>query len=464
MSNIILPHDITAESGVIATLIMNPEMHMAYENLQPTHFHKPEYQAMFWCITDLYRNGVDKIDKYNLVLKIAERKGLQNRIDRVGGDSFIEQQLDNAPYVARDTIEEYRMVARKVFECHLRREIYTDVKTFERQLLDEESDLNELNNTIIDKLGSSAEKLLTDKETVLYSQKIDSILEENRKKREENANGMIGIMPAWKELGEYVTYEKGELYIVGARMKSGKSLWLTTEAIHKAKMGLRIMFSDSEMSDSKFTLRVLSIISGIPIEDIKRERISDYNEQKYLDAIHFLKHAELHHEYMPIVDKNTLKMKCKIIKNKFQGLDMLVHDYLKSTKVTDASQKSAELGDFANTLKNNICGDMNLIGLSAVQMNRGNEIANSDEIARYTSYILGFAKKNKEQIMDEGYECGNRRLWIPVGRDGGELEYDDGIDMYIDDRKDHTNLRLLIANKQHTTEAVPEFMRDEDDE
>ena len=262
-------------------------------------------------------------------------------------------------------------------------------------------------------------------------------------------------------MGDYFTYERGELYVLSARMKAGKSLWLTTEGIHKAKQGLRILMSDSEMSDEKFTLRVLSIISGIPIEDIKSGKISNHNEQKYLDAIHFLKHAELHHEYMPILDKNTLKMKAKIIKNKFNGLDMIIHDYIKSTKVSGASEKSAELGDTTNFIKNNICGDMNLIGLSAVQMNRGNEIANSDEIARYASYIFGFAKKDREEILDEGAECGNRRFWIPVGRDGGELDYEDGIDMYIDDRKETTNLRLLIANKQHTTDSVPDFMKEE---
>ena len=96
--------------------------------------------------------------------------------------------------------------------------------------------------------------------------------------------------------------------------------------------------------------------------------------------------------------------------------------------------------------------------LTAVQSNRANEVASSDEIARYLSCIMSFAKKEKEEIMEHGNSCGNRKLWIEVSRDGGEIPEEDALDFYIDDTKE-TNLRLLEANEQHIN-VQPNFMNE----
>ena len=454
----ILPNDITAESGVIATLIENPQMFLAYDMLQPRHFYNQEYSAMYWAITELYKEGVTTIDKYNLVVKISSTKATQKMIDKVGGDKFLETQLENAHILSRDTEEEYTIIARKVVECAFRRDTYTNLTKYSNKILDTENDLNELNGEILTGIGNCAEAFLSNQEALLYSEKLDDIEAEINRKRKESENGIFGIKPAWDILSNYITYEKGEAYAVKARLKSGKSLWLATEAIDKAKKGYSVLFTSTEMSDEKTTLRLLAMISGLPIEAIKNGKYNEYDkgEQRYRDAWYLLKNVKMHHEYHYNWDNQSLLMKAKIIKNKFGSLDFHIHDYLKSTTVSDASKKSAELGDKANFFKNNICGNLNVVGLTAVQSNRSNEVASSDEVARYLSCIMDFSKKEKETILDHGTECGNRQLYIEVSRDGGEIDKDDALDFYIDESKE-TNLRLLEANQQHTN-IQPSFM------
>jgi len=457
---IILPNDITAESGVIATLIEYPQMFLAYDMLQPRHFYNQEYSAMYWAITELYKEGVTTIDKYNLVIKISSTKATQKMIDKVGGDKFLDVQLENSYAIARESEEEYALIARKIVECAFRRDTYSNLTKFENKILNTDNDLNELNGEILTVMGDSAEKFLSNQEALLYSEKLDDIKAEIDRKRKESENGIFGIQPAWDVLGEHITYEKGEVYAVKARMKSGKSIWLATEAIDKARKGYSVLFTSTEMSDEKTTLRLLAMLSGLPIEDIKAGKFNEHDNglQRYNDAWYTLKNIKMHHEYHYNWDNQSLLMKCKIIKNKFGSLDFHIHDYLKSTSVTDAAKKSAELGEKANFLKNNIAGNLNLVGLTAVQSNRANEVAGSDEIARYVSCVMDFAKKEKEEILDHGYECGNRKLWIEVSRDGGEIPEDEALDFYIDDTK-KTNLRLLQANMQHVKQE-PNFMKD----
>jgi replicative DNA helicase len=461
LASIILPYDTTAESGVVCTLIQNPEMISHCEFLKPSHFYHREYASVYWAIGELVKDGIFEIDKLNLIVKLNEKKGVRKIIDEFGGESFISDVIDNSPYAMRESTEQYANIARRVSELGFKRELYTKLKVFENKCLNTEIDLNELNSEIITSLDGLAEEFVSNEKVVLYKDKIDDIIKSIEEKRARSKDGIIGMATAWDALSELIRYEDGDLYLFAARRKMGKSLILTSEALHKAKAGLHVAMFSTEMSDEKDTLRILSILSGIPIEDIRRGNIQGYSEQKYKDAIHFLKHASFTREYNPRWTRDMVNIRLKAIKHKLGGLDLFVHDYIKDPESSDSNAKYNELGKWADFLKNQIGGHFGIPVLSAVQLNRQDAVADSDLIERYASCGVKWTQKTKEEIMADGLDCGNYKMRIFFSRDGGQMEEDDYLDFYMDGRKETANLRIYEAKNQHDIQ-VPTFMQEKE--
>jgi replicative DNA helicase len=249
----------------------------------------------------------------------------------------------------------------------------------------------------------------------------------------------------------------GELYLIAGRRKSGKSVFMLNEAIHKSKMGLKVLMTSSELTDEKDTLRMLSIISGIPIEDIKLGKIGDHSYQKYKDAVHFIKHADFHREYDSSWSPEKVIMKAKTIKHKLGGLDYVVHDYIKDVKSMGSAEKSNALGAYCDALKNGLAGEMDIPCLSGVQLNRNNEIGDSDGLERYSTAAIKWERKTKEQVLEDGIECGNFKMGVLFARDGHTLnDEEDYLDYYMD-LAGTSNLRIYDAKQQHS-ESLPQFM------
>jgi len=456
-----MPQDITAESGVIATLINNPQMYLSYDFLKPNHFFNDEYKTLYWAITELYNSGIDKIDKYNLVVKIGETKSTQKMIDKVGGDSFLDTQLDNALYLSRNTEEEYKVIARKIVECAFRRDTFNQMENYKRDILNTENNLNELNSKIINSFDTLAERFVAGEKITLFKDKIDRIIAEIEEDQKRSIDGIIGMKTKWDILSDVIRYEDGDLYLFAARRKAGKSLLLLEEGIDKASQGLKVIMTSTEMNDKKEMLRILSVISGIPIDDIKAGNIDghDNGRQKYNNAIHFLKNADFTRIYDTNWTTEKLMINLKANKHKLGGCDIIMHDYIKDTESKDSSAKYNELGRWANFLKNDIAGGFEVPVLSAVQLNRSYEIADSDNLERYASAGIKWIPKTKEEMIEDGFECGNHKMVVFFSRDGGTHENEDYFDFYLDGRKNKTNLRIIQAKEQHQ-DIEPDFMQD----
>lgn len=115
-----------------------------------------------------------------------------------------------------------------------------------------------------------------------------------------------------------------------------------------------------------------------------------------------------------------------------QGLDVLIVDYFKGSGEGDAFNSYQELGRFVDTVKNKICGDMNIAGIGAAQANSTGRLADSAKIARNASTIAMITDKTPEEIEADGPECGNKKLRVVVNRNGAQMTQDEYIDMMFD--------------------------------
>jgi replicative DNA helicase len=197
------------------------------------------------------------------------------------------------------------------------------------------------------------------------------------------------------------------------------------------------------MSDRLFFERMLANISGVTVKQIKTGRYTTEEEERIQKAIAWIKSKPFIHMYNPQMSLEQLYTICRGQKHKI-GLQFVVYDYIKSD-VADANQQYNELGNKCDFLKNNIAGDLELSVLAGAQLNRQNQLADSDKLERYASVSVKWEDKTPEEYSADGNDCGNYKLSIKLNRLGEQMMDGDYIDMAFDGNR----MRIEQA-KQHT--------------
>lgn len=446
-----MPHDISAETGIICTLIHRPDFILHSEHLKPAYFYKRENKtengAIYWAIQELYNQGVTKIDEFNLTTQINSEKGVRNMVESVGKD-FVKEVIDKSDVLARDTLEEYKLLVDIVIETSFRRELYKELKAFENTCLSGKGGLNDLNLRINRAMDKIAIKYIAKDEVPLYDEKLDEIWQNIIDKR--NADGTYGLLSKFPILKKYFTYQDGELVLFAARRKKGKSVIAMNELVHKLKQGVPCVYLDTEMKDELFTVRMVSHLTGFNCDKISSGNYNKEEGKQIEEALEWLKSVPFTHIYDPSWTRDTVYTTLKILKNKID-FKFLIYDYIKITdnNLTSSSEQYNELGNWCNFLKNDIAGEFDIPVLSMVQVNRSGNIADSDKIERYASTGVSWEEKSFTEISDDGKDCGNYKMKILFNRLGIDMDEED----YLDFVFDKESLSINECKRQHEKES-----------
>ena len=431
---------------------------MAYsDELLPSYFYKEENRAIYWAIQRLYEKGITKIDKFNLETQINSDPNYKTIIEKYSSD-FISELIEHSEFVARSTKEEYIEIVNRVITLSFKRDLYKKLKYFESQCLDDKVNLNQLNLAIMNDIDKLVSEYVTQDKIPMYNKNIYNIWQKITEKR--NEDGTYGLPSKHKILEKYFTYQDGELVLVAARRKHGKSIFGMNELVHMLKQGVSCVYLDTEMSDELFTTRLLCHLTGIEEYRIKAGGYSASEEQMILEALDWIHNQNFTHIYDPQWTMDKVYTVTKILKNRMD-FDFLIYDYIKITdnETVSSSEQYNELGNWCNFLKNNIAGGLDIPVLTFAQLNRKFEVADSDKLERYASVGIKWIKKTPEEIMEDGVECGNYKLNIFINRLGEQMDEHEYIDFVFNNK----NLSVNVAKKQHKNK-MPQFMEENDSE
>lgn len=418
--------DIQSEGGVIGTLIYHPEFILHTDYLLPNYFYGVENGCCYWAIQELYKDGITNIDAYNISNKLQSHQGVSKTIEKYNLPS-VQEFVELYKEAARHTLEEYKMLADNIVTLSFKRDL---VKTLNQLTVDcygKKCDLDKLSGNVYDELDSLTQKYLFTTEIRTLGSDIDSIWEDIVNRRTDD--GTYGIPSKYRVFNEYFTYEPGELVVIQAKYKRGKSVLLMNEVVHKLKNGVPTLVIDTEMQTRLYTERLISHLSGVAIKKVKNGRYSDEEAEKIKNSIEWLKDQPFVHIYDPNITNDKLYTICKMLKYKM-GLAFVAFDYIKSN-ATSTSDNYNILGDKCDFLKNRIAGELDLSVLTACQLNRAGEVADSDKINRYLSVGIKWGYKTQESIAKDGVQCGNAFAKIYVNRLGEQMQEDD-VDDYLD--------------------------------
>lgn len=438
--------DIQSESGIIGTLIYHPEFVLHTDYLKPNYFYGVENGCCYWAIQELYREGITNIDAYNISNKLQSHPGVSKTIEKYNMPA-VQDFIELYKEIARHSLEEYKMLADNIVTLAFKRDLVKTLDKVSRSCFKNDIDLDTLSNNVYDELDNLTQKYISSTEIHTLGTEIDSIWEEICNRRSDN--GVYGIPSKFNIFNDYFTYETGELVVVQAKYKRGKSVLLMNEVVHKLRNGVPTLVIDTEMQTRLYTERLISHITGIEIKRIKNGQYSKEEAQTIATCIAWLKEQPFVHIYDPQMTNEKMYSICKMLKYKI-GLTFVVFDYIKSNEISTSDNYNI-LGAKCDFLKNKIAGELDLAVLSACQLNRMGEVADSDKINRYLSVGIKWDYKNQEMIAKDGMECGNTFAKIYVNRLGQQMQEDDE-DEYIDFVFNGDTMTIVEA-EQHETDS-----------
>lgn len=418
--------NIEAESGIIASAILNPNLTFFSEQLKPNHFTNEQNAYIYYAITELAKAGVEKIDAYNIFNILNSKSATRKAAESMTVQS-IDDFIEVAPMIARSSPEDYKLLVDNVLEAAFRRNTYNKLVECEQMCFN--SNEKDIEHKIYQALDNVMMEFSTANEVPQYKDVVDDLWAQIEMRQSPDGNASYPFK--FPTLNEYVMMERGELIIFGAEAKQGKSMMLLNTAYDLLRQGAKVLYLDSELNSRLFTCRLISHITGIEFARVRSGRYSEDEKAKIDEAIAFLKTTGFTHLYMPVFDEQSIYT---IIKKVYHtsGLDVLVVDYFKGASETDAFASYQALGGLVDLIKNRVCGDLGICGVGAAQATATGKLADSAKIARNASTIIMIQDKTPEEMNMDGEECGNKKLVVKFNRNGAQMADGEYIDMWFD--------------------------------
>lgn len=431
-----------AEATVIATVLKHPEFTLHSEMLKPGYFYNTENGCWLWAINELYKAGITNIDALNLTNMIESNPSVSKTM-KSKNITNISQYIELSSLTARDTIEEYMVAVKEVLTMAYKRDMYKTLTGLINQCANENINLNTLEGNINEQINKVTEKYIIDDNMELFGAIVDELW--NEIVNERNPDGSYGIPTIFPEFTRRgLVHECGEMILLEAKRKVGKSLILLNETMDKLKNGMAVIYHDTEMSDKLFMIRMLSNYSGVSQNKIKSGKYSSAEGKKINEALEWLKKQRFKHIYAPGFNKVEIYNQYKIFMYKYGNDVFGVYDYFKADGET-SSDNYNQLGIRANFMKNEIAGGLNIPVLAAAQLNRKDEVGDSYKLEQITSAGISYRPKTSQEIADYGgLDAGNFLMHLDFARSAEAMGDDEFLHVSVDGDK----MRAIQAKLQ----------------
>lgn len=401
-----------------------------------------ENRCLLWAIRSLVQEGIEKIDAVNLSAMLSSNAAVKKKIKEYNIGE-IEDFIAMSSYAARHTIEEYKLLVKRVVTLSYKRDLLKTLEEVKALALNDSAQLTEIDTMVSSKLNELTQSYIVANEVENYGDKIDEIWEEIKKRRQVTD----AIPNKYPLLGQYFSFEPGELYLISARMKMGKSALFLNYAQYLCEAGVPTLYLDTEMSDVRFSERLISNISGVEVSKVRDGNYSREEESRIMAAIQRIKKYPFVHLFIPDFTDEQVFAVIKILKYKM-NLKFVIYDYIKGN-TTSSSELYNILGARCDKLKE-IAGIENIPILAGAQLNRENRVADSDKLERYVTVSMYWRQKTQEEEDEEGPECGNFCMNVALNRMGEQMDSDEKINFKFDGNR----MRITEA-KQYQKKASP---------
>ena len=313
------PQAVEIEQAVLGALMLDQfALSSSIENLRTEYFYKPEHQAIFSAIRELFEKS-QQVD----ILTVTHQLQLDGRLEEAGGAYYVAQ-LTNHVVSAAHIEYHARILGEKFIQRELIR-ISTETIT---SAYDESTD-------VITLLDSTEQRLLdiNDKNFRSDYRMMDDVVRqafEQIEAAQDSDGNPLGTLTGFTDLDRLTAgFQPGTLLILAARPAMGKTAFALTMARNMAvDLKKHVAVFSLEMTAVELVMRLISAEAGINGEKLKKgEKLGDAEKEQLYRATQTLSGANLYIDDTPQLTIFELRAKCRRLKQS-KGLDMVYIDYL----------------------------------------------------------------------------------------------------------------------------------------
>lgn len=314
-----LPYSLEAESYVLGSILIEEELAKEFCGaLEVADFFVEKNKKLFLAIKELYEERKDI--RYLTVIEKLKSLGTYSQI----GEDYLHNLINSVPTVAPISIEEYISIIK---EKSIQRELYYINENLNNKIKKGEDSTSDLLA-----LGEKNIKELANKQKVGIMKPVSYALDHVFDKINENASkegNIIGLDTGYESLNEMsMGFQGGQLIILAARPGVGKSAFALNVCLRMCtQIEAHIAYYSLEMSYEQLVMRLLSIISTIPLSKIIRGNLSEKDSSKLFGSRVILDNKHLYIDETLSNNLEDIKLQCRKLKRDGK-LDFIVIDYL----------------------------------------------------------------------------------------------------------------------------------------
>jgi len=422
-------------------------------NLSDRDFLHPRHRMIWMMLGMLVERGASKFDG-SMVISEAQKSGI---LSEIGGYEYV-----NAIIGLNENDKNVQYYIDRILDASTKHQLHLKLRLNLEELERTAKDNDVTSTDMLSKVTGEVMQLDIDSKAVREATNLSDGLDEYLQDRKNNPIEFCGLSTGFPILDRRIDgLVPGTLTVFCARPKCGKSTFLSTISKYTAYEcddRKAVLYVDTEMPFDQFRPRLISVLSGVPERRVKHGGYTDDEWVCLKDAAKVIKQGRLFHEYLPGYNVDKLKS----IYNKYkhrEDIGLAVFDYIKAPPGADFRNKKEYqiLGDVTTAL-HDMAGELQIPFLCANQINRQQDIADSDRILRYADVIMIFRPKTYEEVTNErGLAGGRFKLMITDSRRGGTTpEEGIGYDFL------KTSLQISEAQEQAIDYFSKEFKEKED--
>lgn len=357
------PHSVEAEQAVLGSLLIDPDaIYEVVDLLSGEMFYRPQHRWIYEALVALHRRG-EPFDP----IAIADELRKGGKLDDAGGQDYLLDLLNAVP-----TSINADSYARIVAEKAARRGLLDMAGSIAKAAYDEAAPVDDAltlaETGLVQARGGNKTAVQTPRQfTAGY---LDEFL-----RNVANGQPAHGLSTGLADLDELLGgLSAPNQYVIAGRTSMGKSsfaLGVVLDAILRQRK--RVMLFSLEMGQRQLVSRLVSMLTGIPLNRVMREWDLTQEEQgRVMEAVGKLSDSHLFIDCSPALKPSDIRARATRIYME-HGLDMVAVDHMHIMRPEkQTANRVMDLGDISMSLAE-IYKSLNVIGLTMAQLSRGPE-------------------------------------------------------------------------------------------
>lgn len=361
----LLPQNIEAESGVLGSIIIDPEAIVQVSDfLHADDFYRDAHHTIYEVILQLYEEHAPAD-----FITICDELERRNRLEEVGGASYITSLINQVP--TSGNVEFYgRIVERTAI---LRRLIHAagQIAAIAYEEGDADIALDKAEQLIFNIGQRHAHSDFSHMREVLaeYMDKLDKL--------HERRGTIVGVPTGFTDLDRITGgLQKSDLIVLAARPGIGKTSMALSLAHNAAlKYHNSIAIFSLEMSKDQLAQRLLSMDAGIDQQRLRTGTIEEDEWDRIVYAMDTLSESNIWIDDTAGISTMEMRSKARRLQAE-QGIDLIIVDYLQLMQATIGGKRNEnrvqEISEISRSLKG-LARELNVPVLALAQLSRAVE-------------------------------------------------------------------------------------------